>query len=321
MEIDEQVRVCEKCQAPRPHRRTLPDGALRCRVCWPDAVVDPRGTAVKRFLTRRGSVDEFLDQIRKAAIVVVALVGGVGLLSLVVWCRGRDREEHHYAEPGVAPAAATPAPVAAPPPAPSGKDAWLDQKPAPEVATIKFPTLRGFKIGDVLGHTRSEVEAVLGHGEQIDDGHWIYSSFKPLAPTVCFSAGRAAEVMLMFADRDRSSLSAADLQAALHWLRADDTAIAEANIGTIDVWTDASKAAYGKRQILAIAMSDADGSTVSARMTTCSTMEISVPPGDESCTMANLRKVAATYSLASRGVDRVECRPPGSFDVVTLRLR
>src|ERR1043165_2171128 len=137
---------------------------------------------------------------------------------LVFACRGGDAPRENPGPQKVQPAegstTSTTAPSAsASPAAPPSASA----PPSPK-ATAELPA-KGFRLADVLGKTKRDVDRALGHGEQLDDGPWQYDGFGKVGLLVVFEAGHAVFVSVQAPEFHNSD---ADRAAVLAWMEAPD---------------------------------------------------------------------------------------------------
>jgi hypothetical protein len=216
-----------------------------------------------------------------------------GVLVLAFACRSgdapRENPEPQKTQPGQLHAASS-----TPSPAPSAPAAL------PPKATIELPA-KGFKLVDVLGKTKRDVDRVLGHGEQLEDGPWQYDGFGKVGVLVVFEVGHAVFVSVSPPEFHNSS---ADRAAVLAWMQAPDDVEFDHTHNfdfELGVWAPGAQGRQLARRALAEKVTEGLKSSVGGFASANYTwMEVSLRDPD-TCTRKSLSRIAQTYNVKSAG--------------------
>jgi hypothetical protein len=173
-------------------------------------------------------------------------------------------------------------------------------------ATVELPAT-GFRLADVLGKTKRDVDRALGHGDQLEDGPWQYDGFGKVGLLVVFEAGHAVFVAVQAPEFHNSD---ADRAAVLAWMQTpndvdfDRTHNFDFELG---VWTAGAQDRQLARRALAVTVTEGLKSSLGGYASANYTwLEVSLRDPD-TCTRASLGRIAKTYDLKSAGFDVMEC--------------
>ena len=226
--------------------------------------------------------------------MVIAVV-----LVLAPACRSGDAPRENPGPPKVPPADVSAASATAPPapPAPT---------PTSPNANVELPA-KGFKLADILGKTKRDVDRVLGHGEQLEDGPWQYDGFGKVGVLVVFEANHAVFVSVQAPEFHNAS---ADRAAVLAWMQAPDDVEFDHTHNfdfELGVWAPGAQDRQLGRRALAEKITEGLKSSIGGFASANYTwMEVSLREPD-ACTRSSLRQIAKAYNVKSAGFEMLEC--------------
>lgn len=172
-------------------------------------------------------------------------------------------------------------------------------------ATVELPP-KGFKLADVLGKAKRDVDRALGHGKQLDDGPWDYG-FGKVAVAVVFEAGHAVFVSVAAPEFHNTE---ADRTVVLAWMQATDGVEFDHTHNfdfELGVWAPGAQDRQLARDAVAEQVTEGLKSSVGGFASANYTwMEVSLQDLD-TCSRAVLGQIARAYDLKNAGFEVMEC--------------